>query len=51
MDQYQKLYAFLVGKIDDALTILDTGDPLDLPRVRDILESALMEAEEQVIQD
>lgn len=49
MERYQKLYAFLVGKIDEALSILDKGDPLNLPQVRNILENALLEAEEQII--
>ena len=51
MPDYKKLYAYLVGEIDEALTILDTGDLLQIDRVKEILQAALLEAEERVIED
>ncbi|MBR2131904.1 MAG: hypothetical protein IJ955_05065 [Oscillospiraceae bacterium] len=48
---YQRLYAYLVGKIDDALTLLDTGDLLQVQRVRTILYDALQTAEEIYLDD
>ena len=47
MDLYRQLYAFLVSQIDDALSLLDTGDLLEIDHVREILSSALETAEER----
>ena len=49
MEIYKKAYAHLVGKVDEALTILDTHDLLEFDHVRDILAQALLEAEDMVI--
>ena len=48
---YQRMYAYLVGKIDDALTLLDSGDLLQCLRVRSILYDALQTAEEIYLSD
>ena len=45
-EKYQKAYALLVGKIDDVLAIMDTGDLLKYDHIRGILEEALLDAEE-----
>lgn len=49
MTDYKKLYAYLVGEIDEALTMMDTGDLLLYGQVRDKLQAALLEAEDRVI--
>ena len=49
MDLYRQLYAFLVSQIDDALSLLDTGDLLEIDHVREILSSALETAEKRVL--
>ncbi len=51
MVSYQKLYAYLVGEIDAALTLLDTDDLLQFQRIRDILSNALQTAEEMYLED
>ena len=43
MEQYKKAYAYLVGEIDKALTILDSGNLLEVGKARDILQAALYE--------
>lgn len=43
---YQKLYAYLVGQIDEALTLLEDGEA---EKARVLLAAALLRAEEQVI--
>ena len=48
---YQKLYAYLVGEVDAALTLLDTDDLLQFERIRDILSNALQTAEEMYLED
>ena len=48
---YQKLYSYLVGEVDTALTLLDTGDLLQFQRVKEILENALHTAEEMYLGD
>ena len=48
---YQKLYAYLVGEVDTALTLLDTDDLLQFQRIRDILSNALQTAEEMYLED
>lgn len=45
-DLYQKLYAYLVGQIDEALTLLEDGEA---EKARALLAAALLRAEEQVI--
>ena len=42
MTDYKKLYAYLVGEIDEALTMMDTGDLLLYGQVRDKLQAALL---------
>ena len=49
MEIYKKAYAYLVGEVDDALTLLDTGNLLEFNRVRDILTTALLEAEDMIV--
>lgn len=49
MDLYRQLYAFLVSQIDDTLSLLDTGDLLEIDHVWEIFSSALETAEERVL--
>lgn len=49
MEIYQQLYAYLVSQIDEALFLLDTGNFLEMDHVREILSSALLEAENRII--
>lgn len=49
MEHYKKAYAYLVGEIDKALTILDSGNLLEVGKARDILQAALYEMEEYMI--
>ena len=49
MEIYQQLYAYLVSQIDKALFLLDTGNLLEMDHVREILSSALLEAENRII--
>lgn len=54
MPDYKKLYAFLVGKIDDNLTRLENLKPTDvkgLKEVYDSLQEALLTAEDWVIDE
>lgn len=54
MLSYKKLYAFLVGSIDDNLSKMDQLQPSDLHIVCEIksnLQNALLLAEEYVISD
>lgn len=51
MEKYKKAYAYLVGQIDEALTLLDTDNLLELGRVREILSSALLKVEEDMIKE
>lgn len=51
MPDYKKLYAYLMGEIDKALTLMDTGDLLVYDKVRQILNTAVLEAEERIISD
>ena len=48
---YQKLYAYMVGEVDAALTLLDTDDLLQFSRVREILCNALQTAEDMYLDD
>ena len=50
MVDYQALYSFLVGRVDEALTLLDTESPLVYRDVRELLSGALLEAEERAIE-
>ncbi|MBD5151247.1 MAG: hypothetical protein HDT16_01840 [Oscillibacter sp.] len=49
MEIYKIAYAKLVGAVDDALTILDTGDLLQVNHVREMLQNALLEVEELIV--
>lgn len=51
MPDYRKLYHFLVGEIDEALTLMDENNPLDWDKVKNILQKALLEVEDEVIKD
>ena len=51
MVDYKKQYAFLVGEIDRALHIMDTGNLLEYGHVKEILQSALLKAEDNIIND
>lgn len=54
MPDYKKLYAFLVGKIDDNLTRLENLTPTDregLEEVYNSLQEALLTAEDWVIDE
>ena len=46
---YRKLYSYLVGQMDDALTLLDGGNIFQYYRVKEILENALLTAEEMYL--
>ena len=47
MADYKKLYAYLVGEIDAALTLMDNDDLLNWDRVKQTLQTALWEAEDR----
>ena len=47
---YQKLYAYLVGKIDDALELLESGDLVKARPIRELLQDALLRAEDSYIE-
>ena len=49
MEIYKKAYAYLVGEVDEALTLLDTGNLLEFNHIRDILTAALLEAEDMIV--
>lgn len=49
MDLYQKLYAALVGRIDTALSLLETPTPESIQQAQRILQNALLSCEEAVI--
>lgn len=54
MVDYKKLYAFLVGTIDDNLTRLEKLTPVDigeLKKVRESMQAALLAAEDYVLDD
>ena len=48
---YRKLYSYLVGQVDCALDLMDTGDVFQFHRVREILFNALQTAEEMYLED
>jgi len=43
---YKKLYTYLVGEVDEAITMLETGDLLLVSKVRELLKAALLRAED-----
>jgi len=43
---YKELYACLVGEVDEAITMLETGDLLLVSKVRELLKAALLRAED-----
>ena len=49
MIDYQKLYAYLVGKVDDALELLEEGDLVAARPIRELLHSALLRTEDAYI--
>ena len=51
MENYKKAYACLVGEVDKALTLLDTGNLMEFQHIRSILSEALLEAEEMIVGD
>ena len=51
MERYKKAYALLVGEVDKALTLLDTDNLLEFAHVREILFSALQDAEKIFVSD
>lgn len=46
MISYRKLYYMLVGSVDDALTLLEHGDPF---AAKELLQKALLDTEEIII--
>ena len=51
MSNYERAYALLVAKVDEALTLLDTDNLLEFAHVRKILFEALQDAEEIFVGD
>lgn len=51
MVDYKKLYALLAGTMDDAITMLESIDWFQHNKARDILQAALLEAEDAIISD
>lgn len=47
MPDYKKLYAYLVGEIDEALMLMDDNDLLEWEHIKQILQTALWEAEDR----
>lgn len=47
MPDYKKLYAYLVGEIDEALTLMDDNDLLEWDHIKQILQTALWEVEDR----
>ena len=50
MSIYKKLYAYLVGEVDKALTLMDGNDFLQYQNIEGILQNALLTAEEMYIE-
>ena len=48
---YRKMYAHLVGVIDNALDLLEEGDLVKAAPIRELLQNALLEAEEAYIRE
>ncbi len=46
---YKKLYAYLVGEMDEAVTLLESMDLLKVQKAREQLKAALLYAEEQIV--
>ena len=49
--RYLKAYARVVWGVDEALTIMDTGNLLEFEHIRQILQNALLDAEEIFIEE
>lgn len=47
MPDYKNLYSYLVGEIDKALTHMDSNDLLEWDHIRQVLQTALWEAEDR----
>lgn len=47
MPDYKNLYSYLVGEIDKALTHMDGNDLLEWDHIRQVLQTALWEAEDR----
>lgn len=47
MPDYKKLYAYLVGEIDKALTLMDDNNLLEWDHIKQILQTTLWEAEDR----
>jgi len=48
---YKKLYAYLVGQIDDALEMMGDLDIMPLSPIREKLKAALLAAEELYLEE
>ena len=51
MVDYKKLYAYLFGELDKALTLMEYDDLLQYQKVKEILQNALMTAEDIYLDD
>ena len=51
IDKYKRGYAYLMCQIDRALTILDGENLLEVGKAREILQTAMEEAEEFMIRE
>ena len=47
---YQKLYAYLVGQVDDVLLLMGELDVMPLAPIREKLKNALLTAEEMHVE-
>ena len=48
---YKKLYAYLVGQVDDTLSMMGDLDIMPLAPIRDKLKAALLAAEEMYLRN
>ena len=51
MVDYKKLYAYLLGELDAALTLMDNDDLLQYQKVKEILQNALLTAEDMYLDE
>ena len=51
MVDYKKLYAYLFGELDKALTLMEYDDLLQYQKVKEILQNALVTAEDIYLDD
>ena len=51
MVNYKKHYANLCGTISDALTLMENDDLLQWDKIKTMLQNALTEAEDQIIEE